>query len=138
MARLLILGPNGPFNAVLGKLLETAGHSVEASGSAPVDVWLVDGHPPDLLVVDAMWPHGDQRAYSLALQSEPALGKLPRILLTSDAARRAHVVTDGLRWPPPVARKMLDVEACLLLLAHAAAASWRKDSTQSEAELPLA
>lgn len=138
MARLLILGPNGPFNAVLAKLLERAGHSVEASGSAPVDVWLVDGHPPDLLVVDAMWPHGDQRSYWLALEAEPALAKLPRVLLTSDSARKPHVVGDGLRWPPPTAEKVLDVEACLLLLAYAASASWTDGSARLEGERPLA
>jgi len=120
VARLLILGPNGAFNATLGKLLERAGHSVEASGSSPVDVWLVDGEPPEILVVDAMWPHGDQRSYFLAVQAEPALGNVPRVLLTSDARRQPRIIADGLGCSSSTARKLLDVEACLLLLARAA------------------
>lgn len=138
MARLLIIGPSGAFNAALGRLLETAGHAVEAAGSAPVDVWLVDGHPPDVLVVDAMWPHADEHSYFAALEAEPALETVPRILLTSDAARKPRIVRDGLKWPAATARKMLDVEACLILLAHAACSAWGKGSAASLFERPLA
>lgn len=136
MARVLIIGPSGVFNATLAKLLARAGHAVEAAGVAPVDAWLVDGHPPDLLIVDAMWPHADDRCYALALEAEPALGKLPRIFLTTDSTRKPRVTTDGLRWPPATARKMLDVEAYLLLLAHAACTS--RASTIADSERPLA
>lgn len=137
MARLLIIGPSGAFNATLAKLLEKAGHSVEANGSAPVDVWLVDGFPPDVIVVDAMWPHSDERAYLLALEEEPALGKVPKVLLTSDATRKPHVVPDGLNWPAQTARKQLDVAASLLLFAHAAASA-PKPAGVAKSERPLA
>ncbi len=123
MARLLIVGPNGSFNAMLGRLLERAGHSVEASGTTPVDVWLVEGEPPEILVVDAMWPHHDQRSYFLAVQAEPALRSVPRVLLTSDAKRQPRIVADGHGCSPSTARKLLDVEACLLLLTHTIAVS---------------
>lgn len=138
MARLLILGPNGAFNATLARLLERAGHSVEASGSTPVDVWLVGGEPPEILVVDAMWPHCDQRSYFLALQAEPALGGVPRVLLTSDAKRQPRILADGLGCSPSTARKLLDVEACLLLLAHAAALAGPSGERQPDLEPPSA
>lgn len=138
MARLLIIGPSGAFNATLARLLQMAGHMVEASGSSPVDVWLVDGHPPDVLIVDAMWPHADQESYFLALEAEPALEKLPRILLASDSTRKPRIVPDGLRWPAATARKMLDVEACLLLLAHAASSSVGESDEGPAVERPLA
>lgn len=120
MARLLIVGPDGVFNGTLARLLERAGHSVEASGTSPVDVWLVDGYPPEILIVDAMWPHTDQQAFRRALQDEPALSKVPRIVLTSDARRRPRILVHWLGCSGSTARKLLDVEASLMLLARAA------------------
>lgn len=138
MARLLIVGPDGAFNAMLARVLERAGHSVEASGTSPVDVWLVDGHPPEILVVDAMWPHTDERSYRRALREEPALGQVPRIVLTSDARRRPRILTHRLGCTGATARKLLDVEACLLLLARAAMATFPSEGRRPDLDPPSA
>lgn len=123
MARLLILGPSGEFNAALAKLLERTGHEVEAQGTSPVDVWLVGGEPPDVVVIDAMRPHEDDRSYATALASEPALASVPCITLTTAPDRRPRIVADRARCPARSADALREVEMCLVVLARVASAA---------------
>lgn len=123
MARLLIIGPSGEFNAALAKLLEGAGHEVEAQGTSPLDVWLVGGEPPDVVVVDTMRPHEDDRSYVMALAAEPALATVPRVVLTTASDKRPRIVADRSRCPARSARVLREVETCLVVLARAACAA---------------
>jgi DNA-binding response OmpR family regulator len=105
--RVLIVEDNDDLRTLLGDVLGDAGFEVAAVSNGAEALALMGGWLPEAIVLDLMMPVMDGAAFLRERREEPALARVPVLVLTAHPYH--HRVLDGLA-PTAVLRKPYDLD----------------------------
>jgi len=85
MARILIVDDDTDFTDAAVTVLSSAGHTVEVLAETEGVVEHLNRQPPDLLILDVMFPEHTSAGFDLAreIRKDEQLAKLPILMLTA-------------------------------------------------------
>jgi DNA-binding response OmpR family regulator len=94
MAKILYIEDIEDNIALVKKIVSSQGHEFFQAQNAETGLEMAVNNPPDLILLDLGLPDSDGQTLSVWLRSEPALEKIPIIVLTA--------------WPEEVARHTVE------------------------------
>ena len=84
MARILIVDDDENMRQLLAMHLASAGHGVQVAEDAGVACHLLLAAHPELMIVDVNMPYMTGFEFVSAVKSDPSIGPIPTIFLTSE------------------------------------------------------
>jgi len=115
MKTLLIVEDEFSLSEALASVLSEEGYCVLLAGNGRQGLERAAERRPDLVLTDLMMPLMDGRAMIQALRADPALEKLPIILMSAVDGRLALRDLPGI----PFVRKPFDLDTLLALISAA-------------------
>ncbi len=87
MADILVVDDDEDFAAAVAQTLKKAGHEVEVVLDTKSAADRVQRKPPDLMVLDVMFPEDDSAGFTFAREVQRAGGRIPILMLTAINAK---------------------------------------------------
>ncbi|HYL80387.1 MAG TPA: response regulator [Candidatus Acidoferrum sp.] len=119
MAKILVVDDETLLRTILSDALEMAGHSVIVAGDGESALACAKDDPPDCILLDVMMPGLDGYQTCEALKADPALARIPVLLVSATTdlrvVDRAEQVGAAGVLPKPVPTEELQHAVALAL-----------------------